>query len=190
MSQYLVGRSGVMYGFWNVPSSAGALALGLALAVLQPAACMGAGIEHVAWEALPVAGHVVRLALAEGVITGKAVSVEQEALVLEIKSSTNPAAYPKGPLRVPRDKVHVIEMQRQGHTRWALLSVLGALGGLGAGAAVAVYGVEGGDVLFNPHLNTGADAAAIAGMAAGGFCAGYFGGKALDKHWTRMEIVP
>ena len=170
------------------PSPRRALLLGLALAILQPA--VGAEVLHVTWATLPVAGYMVRVTLADGVITGKAVRVEPAALVVDVRSSTNRAAYPKGQLRVPRDKVRMVEMQRQGRALWALLSVVGALGGLGAGTAVALYGIEGGDVLFKPHLHTGADVGAIVGMTAGGFCAGYFGGKALDKRRILLEIAP
>ena len=82
----------------------------------------------------------------------------------ELSKSTDPAAHPKGPMRVPRDKLHVLDLHGKGvqvpgdrhHARrrrrglsaeWA--SHIGVQGGLfseehGAAAGVALVGVMAG----------------------------------------------
>ena len=70
---------------------------------------------HVKWEDLPmVQGKTVRVSLPGGSITGKASTVEADALVVDVKKTSDRTTYPKGMLRVPREKLHRLEMQTKG----------------------------------------------------------------------------
>ena len=170
-------------------------AMGTAILATLPLLAQGAEIEHVAWQSLSiVTGRTVRIALPGGtVVTGKAAGVESDALVVDVRTTSDPNAYPKGTLRVPREKVHRLDMQTKGTTGRAVLTSLGALLGVGGGA-VAYVRIAGGNGMcwlgcsINSHH--GAGAAAFAGIAAAGVAGGYFAGNALDKRWTTIEIVP
>ena len=146
---------------------------------------------HVKWEGLwIVTGRTVRIALPGGVITGKAASVEADALVVDIRKTSDPNAYPKGMLRVPREKVHRLEMQTKGKLGRVALTSVGAILGVGGGVATAFFGVENCDIFACRNDRPAAAAAAFVGIAAAGVVGGYFAGNALDKHWTAIEIVP
>jgi hypothetical protein len=141
-----------------------------------------------------VTGRTVRIALPGGaVVTGKATGVESDALVVDVRTTSDPNAYPKGTLRVPREKLHRLEMQTKGTTGRALLTSLGALLGVGGGAAAYVRIAGGNGMCWlgcSINSNHGAGAAAFAGIAAAGVAGGYFAGNALDKRWTVIEILP
>src|ERR1039458_6833204 len=88
----------------------------LALLLAVPLLADGATPMHVKWEGLMVVvGKTVSIAMPGGaVITGKATGVESDALVVDVKKSSDRAAYPKGVLRVPRAMLHRLEMQAKG----------------------------------------------------------------------------
>ena len=168
------------------------LAMGVAILSILPLLAEGSDVRHVKWEDLSmVEGTTVRIALPGGVITGKATSVEADALVVDVQKTSDPNAYPKGMLRVPRQKLHRIEMQTKGQTGRAVLTTLGALAGVGGGAAVlASYNHC--LPLFGPcsqEPSAGIGATAFVGVAAG-VAVGYFAGNALDQHWAAIEILP
>jgi hypothetical protein len=167
-------------------------AIGAAILTLSPCLAQGAGIVHAAWGNLSmVTGQTVRIALPGGaVITGKAASVESDALVIDVKKTSDRNAYPKGTLRVPRENVHWLEMRSKGAVGRITLTSLGSIVGLGGGAAAYVRAF--GDVCWFScnNLHPGAAAAAFVGIAAAGAAGGYFAGNALDKRWTEIEIQP
>ena len=169
------------------------LAMGVAILSILPLLAEGSDVMHVKWEGLSmVEGTTVRIALPGGVITGKATSVEADALVVDVQKTSDPNAYPKGTLRAPRENLHRIEMQTKGKTGRAVLATLGALAGVGGGAAVlASYNHC--LPLFGPcsqEHSAGIGAAAFVGVAAAGVAVGYFAGNAVDKRWTAIEILP
>ena len=169
------------------------LAMGVAILSILPLLAEGSDVRHVKWEDLSmVEGTTVRIALPGGVITGKATSVEADALVVDVQKTSDPNAYPKGMLRVPRQKLHRIEMQTKGQTGRAVLTTLGALAGGGGGAAV-LASYNSCLPLFGPcsqKHSVGIGAAAFVGVAAAGVAVGYFAGNALDQHRTAIEILP
>lgn len=169
------------------------LAVGVAMLSILPLLAEGAEVMHVKWENLSmVQGQTVRISQPGGSITGKAASVEADALVVEVKQTSDPKTYPKGTLRVPRATLHRLEMQTKGKTGRAVLTTLGALAGVGGGAAVLAS--------YNHCLpllgpcsqkhSVGTGAAAFIGIAAAGVAGGYFAGNALDKRWMAIEILP
>ena len=169
------------------------LVIGVAILSILPLLAEGSEVVHVKWEGLSmVEGTTVRIALPGGVITGKATSVEADALVVDVQKTSDPNAYPKGTLRAPRQNLHRLEMQTKGKTGRAVLTTLGALAGVGGGAAVlASYNHC--LPLFGPcsqEHSAGIGAAAFVGVAAAGVAVGYFAGNALDQHWAAIEILP
>jgi len=85
---------------------------------------------HVKWEDLPlVQGKTVRISLPGGFVTGKATSVEADALVVDLQKTSDPNTYPKGMLRAPRENLHRLEMQTKGKTGRAVLTTLARLRG-------------------------------------------------------------
>jgi hypothetical protein len=160
----------------------------LAALVVAPIRAEAASLVHVQWEGLPtkVVGKTVSIAMPGGpVIKGKATGVESDALLVDVQSTTDAKAYPKGLARVPRATLRRFEMRTKGKAFRVLGTVLGSAAGLVAGVAAA-WGIQGG-VLGNKH--GGPAAAAFCGIWAGGTIAGYFGGNAADKRWTPVEIV-
>jgi hypothetical protein len=147
-----------------------------------------AALMHVKWEGLTVVtGSTVSIAMPGGaVIAGKATSVESDALVVDVKKTSDRAAYPKGVVRVPRATLHRLEMQIKGKVGRAVGTpvsfVVGLAGGLGAW-----IGIQGG--LWG-NENQGAAAAALIWITAAGTVAGYSLGNSIDKQWTVIEILP
>ena len=90
--------------------------LALAAAILSPLPLAAeTWVRQVKWEDLSiVTGHTVRISLPGGIVTGKAGTVEADALVVEVQKTSDPNAYPKGTLRVPREKLHRLDMQEIG----------------------------------------------------------------------------
>jgi hypothetical protein len=143
---------------------------------------------HVKWEGLTVVtGKTVSIAMPGGaVIIGKATSVESDALVVDVRKTSDRTAYPKGVVRVPRATLHRFEMQTKGKVGRSVATPMGFLVGFGAGLGAAVA-IQGG--ILNNNNPTGAAAAWI-GLAAAGTVGGYFIGNSVDKHWTPVEILP
>jgi hypothetical protein len=180
---------------WNLADSirrTRPFVIGAAILSVLPLA-QGADVVHVKREGLSmVTGRTVGIALPGGVITGKATSVEADALVVDVQKTSDPNAYPKGMLRAPRENLHRIEMQTKGKTGRAVLTTLGALAGVGGGAA-ALASYNHCLPLFGPcsqKHSVGIGAAAFVGVAAAGVAVGYFAGNGLDQHWTAIEILP
>jgi len=91
------------------------LAIGVAILSILPLLAEGADVMHLKWENLPlVKGQTVRIFLLGGFISGKASAVEADALVVDVKKTSDVKTYPKGMLRVPREKLHRLEMQTKG----------------------------------------------------------------------------
>ena len=64
--------------------------------------------ERLTWEELPrLVGKHVSIPLYDGgAVTGRVSEVQADALLVQVSKSTNPVTYPRGPMRVPRDKLH------------------------------------------------------------------------------------
>src|ERR1039458_6145396 len=132
----------------------------LALLLAVPLVVDGDGLMHVKWEGLTVVvGKTVSIAMPGGaVITGKATGVESDALVVDVKKSSDRSAYPKGVVRVPRAMLHRLEMQAKGKVGRIVGTTVGGVVGF-AGGVGAAFGIQGG-LFGNKH-----DAAAGIGRA-------------------------
>jgi hypothetical protein len=131
-----------------------------------------------------VAGKTVSIAMPGGaVVTGKAARVEPDALVVNVAKTTDPNLYPKGELRVPRARLHILHMQTKGKLFRTLGTAFGAGAGITGGTIAAVA--------IDWHDNHGTAAGfAFAGIAAAGTAAGYLAGNRWDMRWTTIEILP
>ena len=77
--------------------------------------------QRLTWEELPqLVGKHVSIPLYDGgAVAGKILEVQGDALLIDVSKSTDPVAYPKGPLRVPRATLHVLELRGKGFRRRA-----------------------------------------------------------------------
>jgi uncharacterized membrane protein YoaK (UPF0700 family) len=143
---------------------------------------------HVKWEGLTVVtGNTVSIAMPGGaVISGKATGVEADALVVDVKKTSDRTAYPKGVVRVPRATLHRFEMLTNGKVGRIVGTPLGFVVGAVAGGFAAVF--IGGGLFSNDHPDWAV--MGFTGIAAAGTVGGYFIGNSVDKHWTAIEILP
>jgi len=143
--------------------------------------------ERLTWEELPrLVGKHVSIPLYDGgAVTGKVSEVQADALLVQVSKSTNLVAYPRGPMRVPRDKLHVLDVHGKGVKYRVIGTTLGCVAGAAGGVGVAI-GVQGG--LFSNEHN-GAAGAAFVGVMAGVTAAGYALGNAADRRTTTIQII-
>jgi hypothetical protein len=121
----------------------------------------------------------VRVVMPDGArIEGTATAVEVDALVVEIRKSSNKAAYPKGRFLVPRATLSAVDVDRPSF-RWRIVG--GVVGG-GIGALLGVLSVKTGSVE--------AIQVVFGAGAAGVPVAGYFMGRAADRHTITYVIAP
>ena len=145
-------------------------------------------VRQVKWEDLSiVTGQTVRISLPGGIVTGKAGTVEADALVVDVQKTSDQNAYPKGTLRVPREKLHRLEMQGK-HYRVRGSIIAGAVA-VPVGVLIG-YGRVGCGVMSECFGHSTAGGVGAVGISAAGIAGGYIAGNALDKHWTAIEIVP
>jgi len=140
-----------------------------------------------------IVGQQVRVVMPNAqVIEGKAVRVDSEALVMEVRRTSNPAIYPKTALySVPRSSLKALQVRRM-TKRWRIMfATVGTVVGLGFGIAASLR-VTGSSLdpwkaKGEHNLGGAATAAAVAIALPVG---GYFLGKAADKHTTDITILP
>ncbi len=161
--------------------------IGLLLAVTLQLQAGTASVQKTTWEGLSIVlGKQVTIVMPGGtIIRGKAKAVEPDALTMQVKQTTDPIAYPKGFLRIPRETLRVLQLQTKGTKFRIIGTALGAVAGLagGGGAAIAIQG----GILSNN--NPGGAAAALIGITAVGTTVGYLTGDKGDTRSLIIEIV-
>jgi len=142
--------------------------------------------RQLTWEELPsITGKTLTVIMPGGAaVTGKATSVEADALLMRVAKTTDRAAYPKGSLRVPRATLRTLELKSKGVKFRVIGTALGAVAGLASGIGAAI-GIQGG--LFGNNNPGGAAAAAI-GIPIAMTTAGYFLGNAADRKSVTIEV--
>jgi len=180
---------------WHVTDSMRRVrTLALAVAILSPLPlAAGPRVRHVKWEDLPmVTGRTVRISLPGCDVTGKAGMVESDALWIDVRKTSNRNACPKGRLRVPREKLHSLEMQTKGKFFRVGASALAGMLVVPLGYAAGTYGVDRCDFWssYCPHGHSAGGVLAAVGISAAGITGAYFAGNALDTRWTVIEIEP
>ena len=141
--------------------------------------------DRLTWEELPqLVGKHVSIALYDGgAVAGTVREVEADALLIQVSKSTNLVAYPKGPMRVPRAKLHVLDLHGKGHKYRAIGTAIGFVAGA-AGAVAASGGVG----LSRDDQGAVGAIAAVA-VLAGATAAGYITGNARDRRTTTIRII-
>jgi hypothetical protein len=143
--------------------------------------------QRLTWEELPqLVGKHVSIPLYDGgAVAGKVREVQADALLIEVSRSTSRVAYPKGLMRVPRAKLHVLDLHGKGFKYRVIGTALGFAAGAAGGACVAL-GVQGGP--FGDESG-GAAGAGMVGVMAGVTVAGYAVGNAADRRTTTIQII-
>ena len=129
-----------------------------------------------------IKGQQVQLVLPEGTaIQGEAIAVREEALVMDVKSTSSAKAYPKGSATIPRASITLIQVERRrGSWGRKLGTVVGVLSGVMVGSYVTVKTAH----------SDGPAIATFLGIASAGTVGGYYVGKELDRQVTLIKIVP
>ena len=162
------------------------LAAAMLLLWIAPAA-RAVAPQRLTWEELPqLVGKNVSIALYDGgAVSGKVREVGADGLLIDVSRSTSPAVYPRGPMRVPREKLHVLDLHGKSRKFRVLGTALGFAAGAAGGLAVAIR-VQGG--LFDDH-HPAAAGAGMVGVMAGVTAAGYAMGNSADRRTTTIRIV-
>jgi hypothetical protein len=128
--------------------------------------------HHVTWDALAVVvGQNVRIIMPDGSrIEGRATELQADALVVEIRKTTNKAAYPKGKFLVPRATLKALDVER--NTQY--WRIAGVSAGLGVGILVWAAGSR------SPVYGVAAAAVPVAG---------YFLGRVADQRTITYVIA-
>ena len=140
-----------------------------------------------------IQGKRVALRLVEGaLVEGRVREVTANALVVRVKRSSNPTAYPKGTMQIPRAAVSGIEVREAAkRLKQTALTIVAALGAFVGGAmivdAVGLTGGRGGRgtdlwVLEAPEIG--------AGLAIGAFVAVLMNLPRRSKNVTIVEVLP
>ena len=138
------------------------------------------------WDQLSafVSDRSVAVTLMDGArIEGKAIAVEPEQIVMDVRKTSDPRAHAKGRQSIPRDQAKTIVVNRP-TVRWRIVGVsVGAAAGVPVGV-VAAFEKEG--IFSKGNSGTGVFAAVLAGFAAGGFLIGW----AADHRKTTVTVIP
>ena len=154
------------------------------LLTCQSMAMAESGPVELKWSELSfhIQGRDIGLVLPDGTsLNGEVEAVREDALVLNVKSTSAAAAHPKGNAVIARDSVGVLSL-KESRAKWgrtigvALGSITGAtLGGYVAGT----------------HANSpGAGVSTFLVITAAGTLAGYFLGKSADRRVKHIRVVP
>ena len=88
-----------------------------------------------------IRGRKVVLQLADGeTVKGRVSGLAATSLVIKVKKTSAPVAYPKGETQIPRESVTRIEMRRHSANKRALLGI-GAFAGTLVGSVFALYAI-------------------------------------------------
>jgi hypothetical protein len=131
-----------------------------------------------------IGDHSVALTLPDGArIEGRVIAVEPQTLVIDVRKTSDPQAHAKGRESIPRDQAKSLVVNRP-TVRWRVIGTsLGAVAGVPLGLVSAVRQES---ILSKGNGDTAIFIAVIAGMAAGGFLAGW----AADRRKTTVTIIP
>jgi hypothetical protein len=114
-------------------------------------------------------------------VTGEVIVIREESLVVNVRKTSDPKAYPRGNAAIPRKSVTVLSMT-ESNGRWGrkIGSGLGTLSGVLAGGYVA----------GKTASSAGSGLAIFGVITAAGTLGGYFIGKSADAKATLIRVVP
>jgi len=144
----------------------------------------GAGQAELRWHELAavIVGHVVSIRLPQGeLVTGQALAVRDQSLMLDIGKTSDPSRYPKGQASILRASITEVRvLQQRGSGARILGSVVGALVGVVGGAEIAVHGAH----------TEAAGVSTFSAVAVACTVGGYYLGRSVDRSWTQLRIAP
>lgn len=128
-----------------------------------------------------VQGHSVELTLTGGVkITGDVAAIREDAMVLDVRKTSDAKAYPRGNASVQRSSIELVKLKRSGGWGKPLGITLGVLSGVTVGGYVA-----------GTTQNDAGPAIAVFLIVAGAMSVGgYLLGKRADQRSTTIRVVP
>jgi hypothetical protein len=136
------------------------------------------------WDELApmIRGQRVEVTLADSTtVTGEAIAVREDTIVLDVSRSSNTQNYPNGNGSIPRGAVVLVQLERsQGSGAKTLGTVVGVLAGV----------VVGGYVSGTVADSAGVGIPLFLGLASGITVAGYQVGKQMDRQLTTIKLVP
>ncbi len=162
--------------------------MGLQLLALMGAlilpAYAGTSRVEVRWAELSplILGHTVTMVLPGAItVSGDAVAVREDSLLLDIRKTSDSKAWPKGSTSIPRASVNTIQLTETNRVGGRVLGVVvGALGGMVAGGEIVAHGNQG----------EGAAVSTFLAVSVAGSVGGYFTGKSVDRHTTLIRVAP
>jgi len=122
----------------------------------------------------------VELKLPNATIRGDVAAVRSDALVLDVKKTSDSKVFPKGNAVIPRISVTLLKVESQGSHWRTLGTVLGVLGGV----------VLGGYIAAKTASDAGPGIAIFLSSASAITVAGSLAGHNLDKHMRIIRVVP
>jgi len=134
-------------------------------------------------ELAPLIGNQrVNLALPDGtVIAGEAITVREDALVIDVKKTSDKKAHPKGYSPIPRESVTLLEVERgRGKGARAIGTTVGVVAGIFGGGYVAAKLAD---------QTAGGFLATWAGVASASSVGGFLVGKEIDTDTTYVKVV-
>lgn len=155
----------------------------LCAAAAVPAVARTSHIE-VKWNELSplILGHTVTIVLPAGAtVSGEAVAVRDDALMLEVRRTSDSRIQPKGQASIPRSSVTTLQISE---TKAVGGRVLGVVLGLLIGM------VGGGEIAAHADQREGPAVATFTAVAVTGAVGGYYLGKSVDRHTTMIRVVP
>jgi hypothetical protein len=165
-------------------SLAVAVAFGLLLqdaAFAQQAPILNSKQVQISWEELSalVVDRRISTTLPDGTrLEGEALAVRPEALVLDVKKTSDRHLHPKGQTELPREAVNEVRVIR---LRGPVMRIIGGiLGGIGGAFGITALGIVLDSVaVLLPGALFGIPLCAVAG---------YYAGKLADTNTTRLLI--
>lgn len=148
----------------------------------DPAATSGA--LELRWNELApvISGRTITVVAPGGAtLTGEVMTVRDDALLLEIKKSSNRAAYPGPSASIPREAVTQLTLERR-RGSWGrnMGTIIGVLTGV----------VVGGYVAGTTADSAGTGIPIFLAIASGITVGGYYVGRAADTQTTVIRVVP
>jgi hypothetical protein len=113
-------------------------------------------------------------------VKGDVLAVREDALVLDVKRTSDAKAFPRGNAVIPRASVTLLKLEQQHGSHWRTMgTVLGVLGGVVVGGYIAGKTANSAGSGIAIFIAT-ASAASVAGNVAGG---------AADKKTRMIRVV-
>ena len=112
----------------------------LVISVLCPSVMAQDGVVWRRWDELTplILGKHVEMRLAGTQVQGDVIAVRADSLFMDVTKTSNPAAYAKGQISIPRLAVSSIDIRKR-TKRWRVVgTVVGAIGGLYLGVLASL----------------------------------------------------